>query len=167
MTEPVSGSDRGWVRSRLADLIAECRRHTGRLDELLEQEFAALQVQDPRGLEEIAAQKQLVVSTLDNLETERRSMAAAAGFGADGDGMSQLLEWCGDDSTVAAAWQDLLALAGRCERDNRRNGAINLMRREQMRGAIAVLSGNSECAPVYGPTGREAASAEHRELARA
>ena len=76
MTEPVSGSDRRWVRSRLADLIADCRRHAGRLDELLEQEFAALQAQDPQGLEDIAAQKQLVVSTLDNLETERRSMAA-------------------------------------------------------------------------------------------
>lgn len=167
MTDELATGDQAPVRARLTSIITDCRQYADQLEDLLDQEFDALEAQDADRLEQVAAGKQSVVSSLDGLESERRTLAAAAGCDADGAGMDKLLALCGADSTLADAWQTLLEVAGRCEQNNRRNGAISLMRREQMRSAIAVLSGTTESVPVYGPAGKEAGGAERRELARA
>lgn len=167
MIERLAPGDQAPIRARLAGIIDDCREHTSRLEDLLDRELEALEAQDAEKLEEIAGRKQSLVSALDGLETERRALAAAAGCDIDGPGMEELLALCGADAGLADAWQALLETAARCERNNRRNGAISLIRREQMRNAIAVLSGNTDVAPVYGPAGMEFGSSEPRELARA
>ena len=167
MTEHLAPAEQASVKARLTGIVDDCRNRTNQLEDLLHQELDALESQDAERLEQIAGSKQTLVATLDGLETERRTLAAAAGCDVDGPGMEKLLRLCGADAALADAWQALLDTAARCEKSNRRNGAISLMRREQMRSAIAVLSGSTENVLVYGPAGRETGSTEPRELARA
>lgn len=165
MTDEASQFTPERVGSRLGRLIAESTRLANELASMLAAELQALEHQDADELAAAARRKAAIVEAMDALEGERRSLAAAAGVGADD--MAELLAWCKDDSTLADAWQTLLTIAARCEQDNRRNGAISHVRQQQIRGAFALLSGTAGNTPVYSRAGKESTNLDRREIARA
>ena len=167
MSERTAQADREEVRSALASLISACTVGASRLESLLDEELAALRAQEPEQLEAVAASKLTLVEELNSLEARRQAIAVHAGFGSTGHDMAELLSWCSDDSALTDAWQALLGILERCDQGNRRNGAIACVRREQVRGAMALLSGNFDGVAVYDPAGKEAVNVDHRELARA
>lgn len=169
MSDAESRIDRDECRRRLDALIGQSVAGIHELGALLDRETEALERQDAPGLEAVAADKAACVRGLDALEIERRKLASSTGFGIDGDGMQALLDWCGGAGETLDRWQELLEVAARCERQNRKNGAISHIRQEQIRAAIAVLSGNlDDSQQVYDPAGRGTSrTGHHRELARA
>ena len=154
-------------RNSLESVIRDSQQHTTELEELLAMEQSALRSQDTESLESVAARKLDCVSALDSLEGTRRDLAIRAGFGTDPDGMDDMLAWCDEDRTLEHSWRSLLESAGRCERQNRSNGAVSHVRAQQIRAALAILSGNPDSTHIYSPSGTATAGHDHREIARA
>ncbi len=154
-------------RSSLEAVLRDSRLHAAELEALLSAEQAALRDQDSDALENVAAKKLGCVSALDELESTRRGIAIRAGFTTDPDGMSELLAWCDKDDVLQREWNALLDTASRCERQNRSNGAVSHVRAQQIRAALAILSGNPDATHIYSPSGTAAGGNDHREIARA
>ena len=147
---------------RILDESLEC---ADRLEELLHDERDALEAPDAESLLAIATSKELCVRCMESLESERRSLCAAAGYGAGEAGMKDLLEWCDHGSVVTPLWHRLLKTARQCEALNRTNGAVGHLRYEHLTAAIAVLGGGSEDTALYGSKGRQTAPTGRRALA--
>ena len=154
-------------RNSLESVIRDSQQHTLELEALLAEEQSALRSQDSDSLERVAASKLSCVSALDTLEGTRRDLAIRAGFGTDPDGMKDMLAWCDEDQTLERSWRTLLESASRCERQNRSNGAVSNVRAQQIRAALAILSGNPDSTHIYSPSGTATGGHDHREIARA
>lgn len=146
---------------RILELCLEC---ASRLDELLHDEYGALEEQDMSALGAITTSKELCVHTLDNLESERQTLCTAAGYDANGKGMKALLQWCDRRAVIAPIWERLLQSAKECDALNRTNGAIGRIRFEHVMSALAVLNGGGGGA-LYSAEGQETERFEQRSLA--
>jgi len=164
MNDP--GTSAAACRERLDDLINESASQAARLEALLDAERDALKSQDAGRLDTIAAEKLRAVNELDRLEADRRDLAVGCGFDGGTAGMLELLSWCDDRGRLAGAWDALLTIAGRCRQRNQSNGAVARVRMDQIRGALAILSGNLQGSPVYDQDGRDSSAGGRRELAR-
>ncbi|MEM9403986.1 MAG: flagellar protein FlgN [Pseudomonadota bacterium] len=154
-------------RSSLDAVIRDSRQQAQALEALLASEQTALRDQDSEALEIVAAKKLDCVTTLDALENTRRGIATDAGFAADPTGMNDLIAWCDQGDALHDEWTALLAVARRCEQQNRSNGAVSHVRAQQIRAALAILSGNPDATHIYSPSGIAAGGNDHREIARA
>ena len=154
-------------RSSLAAVIRDSQAQAAELEALLAAEQSALRDRDSDALENVAAKKLGCVSALDELESTRRGIAVTAGFTTDPAGMSDLLAWCDQDDSLQREWTALLDAANRCERQNRSNGAVTHVRAQQLRAALAILSGNPDATQIYSPSGTAAGGHDQREIARA
>ncbi len=153
-------------RAKLRDVLDRSLECSRRLEALLQDERTALQTQNAGDLEAVAASKLDCVRNLDRLENERRSLGSKAGFEGGESGMQALLGWCDDGARLEGAWRELLQIADRCSQLNQSNGAIGRVRQEQLRSALAVLSGANHDNAVYDANGRDAGRIGQRELAR-
>lgn len=151
--------------SELHRILGQCLECASRLQEILQDEHAALEQQDTENLRTVITSKTLCVQLMESLEAERQAICAAAGYDSDESGMQGLFNWCDQSSTLAPLWQQLLQSSRACERLNRTNGAIGRVRYKHVLGALAVLSGNGNEASLYNPEGRESAGFKQRALA--
>ncbi len=104
------------------------------------------------------ADKARLVEALENLETERRTLADAIG--------ASLSAATGDAAPQGPPWQTLLGLVAACKDQNQRNGALVKARTEQVRIALKTLRGADE-PDCYDPTGLKAAPRAARRLGSA
>ena len=160
MTE-ISPDQCGTELKRILELSLEC---TIRLDELLHDEYGALETQDMSALGAITTSKELCVRSLNSLESERQTLCTAAGYDASGKGMQALLQWCDRRSIITPVWERLLQLAKQCDAFNRTNGAIGRIRFEHVISALAVLKGGGS-GTLYSAEGQETEHFEQRSLA--
>ena len=101
---------------------------------------------------------------MDSLEAERRQLLDAAGFGSQTDDLERCIEWCDGDPSLVGRWNALLTTTARCRELNQRNAAVGRVRHEQVRAALAVLSGDLDGGSVYDPSGRDPGTARQREI---
>ncbi len=146
---------------RILELSLEC---TNRLDELLHDEYGALETQDMSALGAITTSKELCVRSLNSFESERQTLCTAAGYDAGGKGMQALLQWCDRRSVITPVWERLLQNAKQCDALNRTNGAIGRIRFEHVMSALAVLKGGGS-GTLYSAEGQETERFEQRSLA--
>ncbi len=152
--------------TELLRLIEQCLDYGSRLEALLRDELSALESQDITALRSLSSSKELCVRSMDNLESERRTLCTRAGYAPDEAGMVDMLKWCDKGNGVTPVWNSLLQVIKRCESLNRTNGAICRMRYEHVVSVLAVFSGGNGTTETYGPGGHSAPRFEQHALAR-
>ncbi len=132
---------------RLGAVLTEQIRAAEAMLETLGLERRALSDRDHEALGTATEAKARLVDTLENLESERRTLAH------------------GDDAADAPDWQRLRELIARCKDENQRNGTLLQARAENVRVALKTLRGSEP--ELYGATGRTPPRADARKLGTA
>lgn len=135
------------------------------LKEILNDERAALERQNTEALNEAAASKQLSLSRLEALETERREICEVSGFSSRPEDMEEMVKTCDSELSNLERWNQFVELARECSELNIKNGAIINLRRQQITGALSVIRGESQDNETYSRNGLDTASNAKRVLA--
>ena len=152
--------------TELLRLIEQCLDYGSRLEALLRDELSALESQDVTILHSLSSSKELCVRSMDDLESERRTLSTRAGHAPDETGMADMLKWCDKSNRVTPVWNSLLQVIRRCDSLNRTNGAICRMRYEHVVNVLTAFSGGNGTTETYGPGGQSATRFEQHALAR-
>ncbi len=155
------------AKTRFIDLLNETVYQALGLKESLEDEFKALESQDPACVEVAVVTKSACVSKLQHLDQERMQLCATCGFAAGPEQMEQLIAWCDDSELIKNRWEHLMVIAAESRAQNITNGAIIRVRQQQFEASLSVLRGVSPGADTYGRHGEESDGFGHRSLAQA
>jgi flagellar biosynthesis/type III secretory pathway chaperone len=139
------------ARRRLEDVLDREIEAANSLAATLAAERSALTGDVPGTIQEKAAAKVQILKALEQLESERRSLWAAAPAG-------------GLAAAVAERWRTLMKLIAGCRTENEINGHIIRVRQHQVGQLMDIVRGGP--AITYGPRGKTFAKAL-RALARA
>lgn len=132
--------------------VEEMRLAVGELMDALTTERSALETADVDALNHAGANKHELMVRLEQLDGER----------------VQLSQGAPDASRVLAPkWQEVLQSLRACQQLNQRNGYLVGIRLQQVRKALAVLTGNETEASVYGRAGDLRTSLRSQPLAEA
>lgn len=140
------------LESALAAVVEDMRLATAELARVLEAEREALAGADATALDCAGERKQQLMLQLEQLDAERVQLGQAAPVAAN------LLE---------PIWQQVLGTLQTCRDLNQRNGTLVSQRLGQVRKALAVLTGQSGEAGVYGPSGELHPALRSHNLAQA
>lgn len=139
------------ARRRLEDLLDREIELARSLAAALDSERAALTGASPGAVEQSAAEKIRVLTTLEKLEEERRSLCATPAI-------------LNVAASVVERWRALLQLMAGCRTANEVNGHIIHTRQHQIRQLLEIVRGGPSI--TYDPQGKNFAKAL-RALARA
>lgn len=137
----------------LSSILSEQIRCAEEMLGTLSRENEALVAGDTERLNAASAEKARLVETLEALETERRTLAAA------------IETTFRQEAADGGQWQTLLELVAACKRANQRNGALVRARGEQVRAALSIVRGAESS--LYDDRGAAAASRGARTLGTA
>lgn len=136
----------------LTAVVEDIRRAADELARVLETEREALVGADAAALDRIGAHKQQLMQQLEQYDAERVQLSQALPAAA---------------ASLAARWQDVLQTLANCRQLNQRNGNLVAQRLEQVRRALAVLTGQPGDAELYGPSGELRVRVRSQQLAQA
>jgi flagellar biosynthesis/type III secretory pathway chaperone len=128
------------ARSRLEDLLDREIEMARALAATLDEERSALTGTLPQSVEHKAAEKMRLLVAMENLEDERRALAAAAQQALPG---ARVPRGSGLAATVAERWRTLMELMAGCRTSNEINGYIINLRQGQIKQLFGVLRGVS------------------------
>jgi flagellar biosynthesis/type III secretory pathway chaperone len=128
------------ARSRLEDLLDREIEVARALAATLEEERCALTGTSPQSVEKQAAEKMRLLGTIENLDDERRALAAAAEQALPG---ARVPRGSSLAATVAARWRMLMEIMAGCRTSNEINGYIINLRQGQIKQLIGVVRGAS------------------------
>ena len=132
--------------------VEEMRLAVEQLTDALQTERAALETADVQALNSTGAAKHALMQRLEQLDGERVQLSQSASDAS---------------RTLAPKWQEILQSLRACEQLNQRNGYLVGIRLQQVRKALAVLTGNDTEASVYGRAGELHTSLRSQPLAEA
>ena len=135
------------------------------LQEVLDEERAALERRDTNSLNDTAVRKRMCICRMEELAEERAKISQSCGFEADTLSMSEMASWCDDSPATTESWMNFLDVAKQCSETNSANGAIIHVRRIQINNALALLRGDMANGDTYGPAGEGAGGLGQRALA--
>jgi flagellar biosynthesis/type III secretory pathway chaperone len=148
-------------RRRLENLLDREIELAGSLAAVLRAERAALTGASAEALQQQTAEKIGLLGLIEELEQERRELAAAAGQALPG---AAVAPGTGIADTVIQRWRTLMELMAGCRSSNEVNGYIINTRQGQIRQLLGIVRG---AAPLtYTPQGKTLARAL-RALAKA
>ena len=136
----------------LTAAVEEMRLAVEQLADALHDERTALETADVDGLNRAGAAKHSLMLKLEQLDGERVQLSQGAAEAA---------------RELAPTWQQILQSLRACQMLNQRNGQLVGMRLQQVRKALAVLTGNDAEASVYGRAGELRTSLRSQTLAEA
>jgi flagella synthesis protein FlgN len=148
-------------RRRLENLLDREIELAESLAGVLGEERAALTGASADALARQAAEKTRLLTAIEQLEHERRALAAAAEQGLPG---AQVEGGAGIAETVAQRWRTLMELMAGCRSANEVNGYIIHTRQGQIRQLLDIVRGSAPL--TYTPQGKTLARAL-RALAKA
>ncbi len=133
----------------------------------LEQEQQALATLDGPALEAVAASKQQLLLRMEQQAGERTRLATEAGYGADT--MEAFMAAADRQDQLTACWRELLEALRTCQHQNRVNGGVIVLGREQLQTALGLLRGQQTGprSTTYQANGRTPTSLDHRALGTA
>jgi flagellar biosynthesis/type III secretory pathway chaperone len=149
------------ARSRLENLLDREIEVARALGATLDAERSALTGTSPQSVAEKAAEKVRLLGAIENLEDERRALAAAAGQALPG---ARVPRGSTLAATVAERWRTLMEIMAGCRTSNEINGYIINLRQGQIAQLIGVVRGASPL--TYTSQGKTFARAQ-RALAKA
>jgi len=142
----------------LSQIIEQHIASTGQLLEILQQERQALLSSKPEALEQISTTKMQSVNALKLLGDHLNRLLG-------NESIENLLARVGGN--LQQRWQQLLAMARECQKNNLANGAIIDERQNYVRHAIKCLFGQEARPGVYGRLGDITFRPERRIIASA
>jgi flagellar biosynthesis/type III secretory pathway chaperone len=128
------------ARRRLEALLDREIEAARTLAATLDQERSALAGTSPQAVEEKAAEKMRLLGAMENLEDERRALAAAAEQALPG---ARVPRGSGLAAGVAERWRMLMQLMAGCRTTNEINGYIINLRQGQIKQLIGIVRGAS------------------------
>lgn len=153
-------------RRQLEPVIGQLAGLVQRLQDLLDEEHAALTSQDADQLRAVANSKRLCAECIEKTESERRSLCRSAGFDIDESGMLEFVSWCDPGLGLQTDWKHIMRAAKRSESMNRVNAAIGHARLQQVSDALVILNGANPGQNLYDAKGGESTAFERRALAQ-
>ncbi|WP_114241658.1 flagella synthesis protein FlgN [Dyella sp. C9] len=136
----------------LTAAVEEMRLAVDQLADALQDERTALETADVDGLNRAGASKHALMVRLEQLDSERVQLSRSAPEAT---------------RALAPVWQQVLQSLRACQQLNQRNGTLVGIRLQQVRKALAVLTGNELEASVYGRAGDLRTSLRSQSLAEA
>jgi flagella synthesis protein FlgN len=136
----------------LAAVVEDMRLAADELATVLQTEREALVGADAAALGQAGTHKQRLMLQLEQYDAERLQLSQAAPAAA------ALLE---------PEWKQVLQTLESCRQLNQRNGTLVGQRLDQVRRALAVLTGQPGDAGIYGPSGELHARLRSQQLAQA
>lgn len=136
----------------LTAAVEEMRLAVEQLSDALREERTALEAADVEALNRAGAAKHSLMLKLEQLDTERVQLSQGAPEAS---------------RELAPMWQQILQSLRACQQLNQRNGQLVGVRLQQVRKALAVLTGNDAEASVYGRAGDLRTSLRSQTLAEA
>jgi len=155
------------TRERIIRILTESVDCVLGLKETLVEERDALERRDTTSLNTAAVSKASLIRKLASLNETRGEISKQAGFGSSTETMDELAAWCDDDSLVSNCWRHFREIASECDLLNKTNGAIILLRRQQILEGLSLLRGNQSDTSTYTPTGSATNSVAGRQLSEA
>ena len=128
------------ARRRLENLLDREIEVARALGATLDEERSALTGTSPRSVAEKSAEKVRLLGAIENLEDERRALAAAAEQALPG---ARVPRGSTLAATVAERWRTLMELMAGCRTSNEINGYIINLRQGQIKQLIGVVRGAS------------------------
>lgn len=136
----------------LTAAVDEMRLAVDQLTDALHTERTALETADVESLNRSGASKHELMLRLEQLDGERLQLSRGAPEAS---------------RVLAPKWQEILQSLRACQQLNQRNGYLVGVRLQQVRKALAVLTGNETEASVYGRAGDLRTSLRSQTLAEA
>ncbi len=136
----------------LTATVEEMRLAVEQLADALTEERSALETADVASLNRAGASKHSLMVRLEHLDGERVQLSQSAPDA---------------NRSLAPSWQQILQSLRACQQLNQRNGYLVGVRLQQVRKALAVLTGNDLEASVYGRAGEMRSSLRSQTLAEA
>ncbi|SDI27000.1 flagella synthesis protein FlgN [Pseudomonas flavescens] len=150
----------------LLDLFNEDIGHAQRLHELIECEFRALSENDLSCLQQILADKQPLLASLDQHGKARSRVLLDLNLSADLAGLKVLAERSDQGPALLDASERLSALLETCQSANLRNGRIIRSSQKSTENMLSILRGN-ETPSLYDSSGSTAKIGGKRPLSQA
>ncbi|WP_266184009.1 flagella synthesis protein FlgN [Dyella humicola] len=136
----------------LTATVEEMRLAVEQLADALQTERTALATADVEALNQAGASKHALMVRLEQLDSERVQLGQSAP---------------GATHALAPLWQQVLQSLRACQQLNQRNGYLVSLRLQQVRKALAVLTGNDTEPSVYSRGGELRTSLRSQTLAEA
>jgi flagella synthesis protein FlgN len=136
----------------LTAAVEEMRVAVEQLSDALREERSAVEAGDVEALNRAGAAKHSLMLKLEQLDGERLQLSQGAPEAS---------------RELAPVWQQILQSLRACQQLNQRNGQLVGIRLQQVRKALAVLTGNDAEASVYGRAGELHMSLRSQTLAEA
>lgn len=150
----------------LLDLFNEDIGHAEQLLELVEAEFQALSEHDLPRLQQILADKQPLLASLDQHGKNRTQILLGLKLSADRAGLLTLAERSDQGDALVAASDQLSSLLESCQSANLRNGRIIRSSQKSTESMLGILRGN-ETPSLYDSSGGTAKVDSKRPLSQA
>ena len=145
--------------------VGEIAVSAHRLHSVLREEHAALAQGDDARLLELTGIKTQHLQTLESLESERTHLIAGMATGTRHAPFAMVRALTPYPAALTA-WEDAVATLATCRSLNESNGIAVELRLRQVRQAIALLTGASPGAGLYGPQGAPETLRRSNTLAR-
>lgn len=129
---------------------------------LLEKEQTILTEGDTEELPALAAHKEQLAETLNELARQRNEFLSSAGFQPGRAGMDAWLSANKAHHGAAASWNQTISLAERAKNLNLRNGQLIQLRMKYNAQALEILLRRENNLDLYGPDGRSSAQGDRR-----
>jgi len=144
--------------------------HVQNLLHALEQEYVALAEQHTEKLEQVVDRKKQIIAELEKVGRQREALLAAMNTTTE-EQLSNAVARRPGNSQLAALWNELVLLAGKCHEKNRINGSIVELVSRQSRHALDILRGISPASSsgpeLYDQSGYKTISAKTHSLTKA
>ncbi|MGY3039549.1 flagella synthesis protein FlgN [Rhodanobacter sp. TND4EL1] len=140
------------LNDALASVLGDMQHAAGQWLQVLEDERAALGSASTEALDQIGAQKQGLLQQLEQLDAERLILCR---------------EHPSREVALASEWSRVAQALRQCHALNQRNGAMVNQRLNQVRQALAILTGHSGENELYGRSGELHGSLRSQVLAAA
>ncbi|TBU77073.1 flagella synthesis protein FlgN [Phytopseudomonas daroniae] len=150
----------------LLDLFNEDIGHAEQLLELVEAEFQALSEHDLPRLQQILADKQPLLASLDQHGKNRTQILLGLELSADRAGLLTLAERSDQGDALVTASDQLSSLLESCQSANLRNGRIIRSSQKSTESMLGILRGN-ETPSLYDSSGGTAKVDSKRPLSQA
>ena len=150
----------------LIRLLEEMSNCADDLEMLLKSECAAVKTRDINALKRFTDRKHQLVSALEALETNRKSLVQAYGYAIDHQGMTDCLTDLDAHDRLTSIWQRLLTSLDHCHYQNRVNGSLLIQSHRAVEGVLHVLQGGFPEDRLYNPEGYETIRRGYRSIAK-
>ncbi|KIQ02591.1 MULTISPECIES: flagellar protein FlgN [Pseudomonas] len=150
----------------LLDLFNEDIGHAERLLELIESEFQALSDNDLPSLQQVLADKQPLLASLDQHGKARTQILLGLHLSADRAGLQALAQRSAQGAALMAASDRLSDLLENCQSANLRNGRVIRSSQKSAEKMLGILRGN-ETPSLYDSSGSTAKIGGKRPLSQA